>query len=150
FGSIQGGGPSLAGQIHTISLAQHIFGDGVVAVRALGDEGPNTIHLDFGGRADRPAKGVTLNCDVGLVWHCAFHASAFGPEGAIHSSPLGDFLFPFGAAQILKQIREMVHTGRSPEMTSGMIEAVAIAQASRTAHETGKLVAVEHQEEATT
>jgi predicted dehydrogenase len=147
FGSIQGGGPSLAGQIHTISLAQNIFGDGVVAVRAIGDEGPNTIHLDFGDRADRPAQGVTLSCDVGRVWHCAFHASAFGPEGAIHSPPLGDFVFPFGAAQILQQIRAMVHTGQSPEMTSGMVEAVAIAEASRMAHKTGDRVIVERQED---
>jgi predicted dehydrogenase len=85
FGSIQGGGPSLAGQIHTISLAQNIFGDGVVAVRAIGDEGPNTIHLDFGDQ--------------------------------------------------------------SPEMTSGMVEAVAIAEASRMAHKTGDRVIVERQED---
>lgn len=143
FGCIQGGGPSLAGQIHTISLAQHIFGDGVTAVRAMGDEGPNTIHLEFGGRTDRPSQGVTLNCDVGLVWHCAFHVSAFGPAGAIHSAPLGDFVFPFGAAEILRQVREMVHTGRSPEMTAGMVEAVAVAEASRRAHETGELVPVD-------
>ncbi len=143
FGTVHGGGPSLAGQIHTISLAQSIFGDGVVGVRATGDDVPNTIHLDFGDRPDRPAKGVTLNCDVGAVWHCAFHASAFGPGGAIHSAPMGDFVFPFGAAEILKTLRQMVHTNQTPDLTAGMLEAVAVAEASRQAQATGQRVAVD-------
>ena len=143
FGSVQGGGMSLAGQIHTISLAQHIFGDGIVTVRAMGDDGPSTIHLDYGDREDRPAHGVTLNCDVGALWHCAYHASAFGPAGAIHSPPMGDFVFPFGAAAILRQVREMVHSGRPPAMAKDMLEAVAVAQASRQAHQTRQRVPVE-------
>ena len=140
FGSIQGGGPSLAGQIHTISLAQSIFGTGVVGVRAMGDGQPDTIHLDYGERADRPSRGVTLSCDVGAVWHCAFHASAHGPRGVIYSPPMGDFVFPYGAADILRQVRDMVQTGRSPAWTADMMEAVAIAAASRRAHETGDRV----------
>ena len=143
FGCVQGGGPSLAGQIHTISLAQRIFGDGVVHVRATGDGTPNTIHLEYGDREDRPAKGVTLNCDVGPVWHCAFHASAFGPAGAIHSPPMGDFVFPFGAADILRQIRTMMHTGQRPTTSDRMIEAVAVAEASRRSQATGKVAEVE-------
>lgn len=143
FGSVQGGGLSLAGQIHSISLAQQIFGDGVICVRAMGEGGPNTIHLDYGDRTDRPKHGVTLSCDVGLVWHCAFHASAFGPAGAIHSPPMGDFVFPFGAAQILRQIRQMVHSRQPPASTGWMIEAVAVAEASRQAQATGRPVAVE-------
>ncbi|MEC9378872.1 MAG: hypothetical protein VX528_07905, partial [Candidatus Latescibacterota bacterium] len=109
----------------------------------MGDTDLQTVHLSYGDHTDRPRRGETLNCDVGAVWHCAFHASAFGPAGAIHSSPLGDFVFPFGAAEILRQVREMVHTGRSPEMTAGMVEAVAVAEASRRAHETGELVSVD-------
>ncbi|MBT3345621.1 MAG: Gfo/Idh/MocA family oxidoreductase [Gemmatimonadetes bacterium] len=142
FGCVQGGGPSLAGQIHTISLAQRIFGDGVVRVRAMGDGGPNTIHLEYGDRNDRPARGVTLNCDVGPVWHCAFHASAFGPAGAIHSPPMGDFDFPSGAAEILRQIQSMIHTGRTPATSGRMIEAVAVAEASRRAQATGQTIEV--------
>lgn len=142
FGCVQGGGPSLAGQIHTISLAQHIFGTGIAGVRAMGDDGPNTIHIDYGGRADRPARGVTLSCDVGAVWHCAFHASAYGPSGAIHSPPLGDFVFPFGAAHILHQLRDMVHTGKAPACFADAVEAVAVAEASRLACETGVRVEV--------
>jgi len=143
FGTVQGGGMSLAGQIHTISLAQHIFGNGIAGVRAMGDDGPSTIHLDYGGRDDRPVQGVTLSCDVGAVWHCAFHASAYGPAGAIHSPPMGDFVFPFGAAEILRQVREMVRSGRPPALAKDMLEAVAVAQAARQSHRTGQRVPVE-------
>jgi predicted dehydrogenase len=143
FGSIQGGGLSLAGQIHTISLAQNIFGGGVVGVRATGGDGPETIHLDYGGRTDRPAQGVTLSCHVGAVWHCAFHASVHGPRGVIHSPPMGDFVFPYGAADILRHVRDMVHTGKQPAWTADMVEAVAIAAAARLAHETGVRIELE-------
>ena len=37
FGTIQGGGTHLAGLIHSVSLAQHIFGDGVERVLARCD-----------------------------------------------------------------------------------------------------------------
>ncbi|HCL30827.1 MAG TPA: hypothetical protein DIC52_20645 [Candidatus Latescibacteria bacterium] len=143
FGSVQGGGPSLAGQIHTISLAQHIFGTGIVGVRAMGDDNPNTIHLDYGEGAGYPARGVTLSCDVGPVWHCAFQASAYGPQGAIHSPPLGDFVFPYGAAEVLRQVRDMTHTGQVPALTADMVQAVAIAEASRRAHESGTRIALD-------
>lgn len=142
FGSVQGGGPSLAGQIHTISLAQQIFGDGIVSVQALGADGPDTIRLDYGGRADRPARGVALSCDVGAVWHCAFHASAHGAQGVVHSPPMGDFVFPFGAAEIMRQVRGMAHTRQAPAMTASMLEAVAVAEASREAWRTGGSIPV--------
>ena len=143
FGSIQGGGTAMAGHIHAISLALHVFGNGVCRVRAMGDTELQTVHLDWGNRGDRPRRGVTLNCDVGQVWHCAFHVSAYGPAGAIHSPPLSDFVFPFGAARILRTVKEMVQSGRSPAINQDMLEAVAIAEAARAAQTSGQAVAVE-------
>ena len=35
-GSVKGGGTAMAGHIHAISLAQHVFGNGVVSVEAMG------------------------------------------------------------------------------------------------------------------
>lgn len=142
FGTVQGGGTHLAGHIHAISLALHIFGNGVRRVRAMGDTELHTVHLDWGERPDRPTRGVTLNCDVGRVWHCAFHASAYGPQGAIHSPPLGDFDFPFGAAEILRQVKTMVQTGQSPALNRDMLAAVAIAEAARAAQQSGEAVDV--------
>jgi hypothetical protein len=54
--------------------------------------------------------------------------------GAILSSPLNDFVFPFGAANILRQLPGLVRTGRPPADFSLMIEAVCIAEAARAAH----------------
>jgi predicted dehydrogenase len=142
FGTIQGGGLTLAGQIHTIGLALRIFGDGVVGVRAMGEgEDPETIHLDYGSQPGRPVRGVTLSCDVGAVWHCAFHVSAYGPAGAIHSPPLGDFVFPFGAAAILRDVRNVVREGNAATYLPQMLEAIAIAEAARQSHVTRERIA---------
>ncbi len=146
FGTVQGGGTSLAGHIHAVSLAQGIFGGGIETVRSMGETPLQTVHLDYGGRLDRPARGVVLNCDVGAVWHCAFHASAYGPEAAVHSPPLSDFDFPLGAAEIMSQVRHMVHGGESPPLTQEMLEGVAVCQAARLAQEEGRAVRVEEVE----
>ena len=137
FGSVQGGGTAMAGHIHAASLALGLFGNGVEIVRAMGEAELQAVHLGYGDRADRPRRGVALNCDVGAVWHCAFHASAFGPQGAIHSPPLSDWDFPFGAAAILRIVKEMVETRQSPAIIGDMVEAVDICAAAREAQATG-------------
>ncbi|MEE3257961.1 MAG: Gfo/Idh/MocA family oxidoreductase [Candidatus Latescibacterota bacterium] len=140
LGSVQGGGTAMAGHIHAASLALTLFGEGVERVRAMGDTALQTVHLSYGDREDRPRRGVTLSCDVGETWHCAFHASAYGPGGAIHSPPLSDWDFPFGAAAILRIVREMVETRQSPAIIGAMLEGVAICAAARQAQETGVVV----------
>ena len=140
FGSVQGGGTAMAGHVHAASLALGLFGNGVESVRAMGETELQTVHLGYGDRADRPRRGVALNCDVGAVWHCAFHASAYGSQGAIHSPPLSDWDFPFGAAAILRIVKEMVQTRRSPAIIGDMLEAVAICEAAREAQATGEPV----------
>jgi len=140
FGSIRGGGISMAGHIHAISLAQHIFGDGVESVEAMGQNELGFVHLNYGGRKDRPSHGVTLNCDTGPTWHCAFYASAFGPEGAIHSGPISDFVFPKGAAINVRLAKRMVLTRRPPVPYDEMLENIAVATAARRAQKSGRTV----------
>ncbi|MDP6506328.1 MAG: Gfo/Idh/MocA family oxidoreductase [Planctomycetota bacterium] len=142
-GTIHGGGQSLAGHIHAISLAQHVFGNGVKSVRAMGETPLGIIHLNYDDQPDRPSRGVTITCDTGPGWHCAFFASAYGSNGAIHSPALSDFEFPFGAAEILKIIKTMVHTGTTPEITYDMVEGIAIAEAARKAQASGESVLIE-------
>ena len=142
FGSVQGGGTAIAGHIHAVCLAQALFGNGVESVRAMGETSLHTVHLSYGARSDRPSSGVTLNCDVGGVWHSAFHASAYGPNGAIHSPPLSDWDYPFGAAAILCTIKKMVETRKSPAINADMFEAVATCEAAREAQERGCAVRV--------
>lgn len=142
FGSVQGGGIAMAGHIHAASLALTLFGDGVERVQAMGETPLQTVHLSYGERTDRPRRGVTLNCDVGTPWHCAFHASAYGPKGAIHSAPLSDWDFPFGAAAILRIVKQMVETRKSPAIIAAMLEGIAICEAAREAQETGRAVQI--------
>ena len=137
FGTIQGGGTHLAGLIHSVSLAQHIFGDGVERVQQMTNRNNAAIHLDYGDRDDRPVQGVVINTQPGPPPHCAMYASAFGPKGRIHSPHFNDYLFPFGAAENLKKIRAMVHSGEAQAPEAQMIEAVAVAEASRMSDQRG-------------
>jgi len=142
FGSIKGAGQTLAGSIHTISLAQHVFGSGVEAVHCMGPSELAYLHLDYGDRSDRPAAGVMLNCHSGPTYHCSLYVSAYGDKGAIHSGQIGDFEFPYGAAEILRKIRRMVRTGRAQVPREEMLECIAIAEAGRKAQKAGRRVAL--------
>jgi predicted dehydrogenase len=140
YGSVKGGGTAMAGHIHAISLAQSVFGDGVAAVEAMGPGELSYMHLDYGGRADRPSSGVMLSCDSGPTWHCSFYVSAFGEQGAIHTGNIGDFEFPGGATEILRRIKRMVETGQPTEPREQMLENIAVATAARIAQKEGRRV----------
>lgn len=140
FGIIKGGGTTLAGQIHAISLAQHLFGNGVESVECMGQNPLAYIHLNYGNKPKRPKAGVVLNCDSGGTYHCAFYASVYSKWGAIHSPGIGDFEFPYGAIKILKKIKQMVKTGKPQASYDEMIENIAVATAARKAQKTGKRV----------
>ena len=143
YGSIKGGGTAMAGHIHAISLAQAIFGPGVEAVDAMGPNELSYVHLDYGGKPDRPEAGVMLNCDSGDTYHCSFYVSAFSAAGAIHSGQIGDFEFPFGSALILEKIKKMVATGQPQADRDEMLENIAVAEAGRLAQKEGRRVYLE-------
>ena len=135
FGIIKGGGDAMAGHIHTISLAQHLFGAGVESVEAMGQTPLAYVHLDYGGKPNRPSAGVMLNCASGGTPHCAFYASAYSSSGAVHSPAIGDFEFPYGVIEILEKIKKMVQTRKPQAPYEEMIECIAIATAARLAQE---------------
>ncbi len=138
----EGGGTGLAGQIHAISIAQHLFGAGVDSVECMGKDPLTYMRLEYGERKNRPVHGVNLNCLIGTTPHCAFYASAYGPEGVVHSPPIGDFQFPWGAARNLELARQMVHTGKPVVSYDEMIENVAVAEAGRLAHKRRRAVRI--------
>ena len=133
FGTVKGGGDSMAGHIHAISLAQHLFGPGVESVECMGRTPLAYVHLDYGEKPDRPEHGIVLNCAPGAGPHCAMYASAYGTSGAVHSPALGDFEFPCGAVENLKRIKKMVRTRKPQAPYEEMIECIAIASAARLA-----------------
>lgn len=142
FGTIHGGGLSLAGQIHSISLAQQLFGNGVECVGCMGKEPTAHLYLGYGDRRNRPARGVVLNCHGGGGPHCAFYASAYGPQGAVHSPAIGDYQFPWGAAKNIRLAKQMVQTGKPPVPYQDMIENIAVATAARRAAKLGRTVRI--------
>ena len=142
IGSIYGGGTVQAGLIHSMSLVQGAFGNGAQSVQAM--EGPHQtlVHIDYGGRRDRPIHGVTINCDAGRTFHSAVYLSAIGPKRKVESHDIGDWENPFSAAEVLKRVRKMVRTGKPTEPAKEMVECVALAQACRESLKKGKPVDV--------
>ena len=140
FGLIRGGGTSMAGHVHAISLAQHIFGNGVESTEAMGQHELGYVHLNYGGRKDRPSNGVMLNCDVGAGWHCTLSAAAYGSEGEIHAGRMSDFEYPRGAAANLELALKMARTGKPVVPYEDMLENIAVATAARKAQKTGRTV----------
>ena len=148
FATINGGGRDLAGHIHAISLAQHLFGDGVESVQAMGNAPLAHVFLDYGRKPGRPRKGVVLNCDGGSGPHSAFYVSVYGSEGAIHAK-FDDFDYPLGAIENLVLIGQMATTrqapvfNKQPILYDHMIENVAVAEAARRAQKEGKRVRIQ-------
>jgi len=140
FGTIKGGGETMAGHIHAISLAQHLFGDGVESVECMGQTPLAYLHLNYGSKPNKPTAGVVLNCASGGAYHCTFYASAYSQWGAIHSPGIGDFEFPYGAINILNMIKRMVESHKPQASYDEMIECIAIATAARLSQRKGKRV----------
>jgi predicted dehydrogenase len=137
-GFIRGGGCHIAGQIHTASLAQAVFGNGISEVHASGPGEMGIMHLSWGDRDDRPLRGVAIHHNTDEQWHCSIHVAAFGPDGGIlaHNN-INDYFFPYGAANILKHIKKMVLTGEVHDSMNDMIEAVAVINAGRLSYKEG-------------
>ena len=140
FGTIKGIGTNMAGHIHTISFAQGVFGSGVESVECMGQSSLGYVHLSYGDKKNRPKDGIILNCASGGSPHCAMYVSAYSKIGAIHSPPIGDFVYPYGAANILKKIKKMVKTNEPQEPYEDMLECIAIADAARVAQKERRCV----------
>ncbi len=137
-GIIRGGGCHIAGQVHTVSLAQAVFGSGISEVHACGPGEVGMMHLSWGDREDRPACGVAVHHNVTEVYHSGMHVAAFGRGGGILAeNNINDYHYPWGAANILRHIKHMVLTGEVHESMNDMIEAVAVVNAGRLSYKEG-------------
>ena len=131
-GSIRAFSGHIAAQIHAVSLAQAVFGNGIKEVHAMGPGDMGVVHLSWGDRDDRPPSGVVLQNRAKSHDHCAMHVTASGPEGAILSqNNINDWHYPFGAANIIKLIKKMVLTGEVDDSLHDMVEAVEVVNAAR-------------------
>lgn len=142
FGAITAWNTHWAGLIHSISIAHHVFGTGIRTVSCLKTQTHTALHLDYGGRKDRPERGVMINCGCAAFRFGGMFVSAYGPEGAIQAKAVDDFDASEGSAIILGHIKKMVKTRQPHSLHAEMMEAVAVAEACRTSERTLKPVNV--------
>lgn len=144
FGVIRGGWTTLAGQIHAIALAQHLFGPGVERVEAMGKYPLAYIHLDYGNQPDKPKDGVMLLCaSGGGSFESQFYASVYNDKGALHSQKFADDEHPYAAIEVLELCKQMVQTNKPPVPYEEMLEQIAIVEAARLAYEERRSVSLE-------
>jgi len=142
FGTITCWNTAWAALIHAISTAHHVFGTGVRTVSCLKARNHTALHLDYGKRADRPEHGVVINCGTAKFRFTEMFVTAYGPEGAIQAKAMDDFDASEGSAIILEHVKQMVKTGKPCALGEEMIEAIAVAEACRTAERTGRIIRV--------
>jgi len=146
FATLSGYGTHPAGLVHTTSAAQHLFGTGIKTVDVLQAREQTLVHLDWGDRAGKnniPLHGLTIHTNVGQRPLTALALSIFGDKTDIHEMMLGDYVYADGTAEIIKMIKKMVNTGKSPEgLMDGVVESIAVIQAFKKAEKTGKTVRV--------
>ena len=150
FATVKGNGCTMAGQIHLVSIAQHLFGpgvDSVVCIPGTGEHSPECmnepelahIHLSYRANPGKPAAGVVLNAISGGTWHCRIYMNAYSAGGNM-SARMGDFEFPYGAVEVLKRVKKMVHTRKPQVDYDEMVENIAVISAARVSAETGKRI----------
>ncbi len=148
FGSVIGPGGNFAGIIHGLSLAQNIFGGGVVSVECMGQAELEHILLRFDGQKDKPYNGVMVHSlprapdpsGAWWTWKTGLYATACSPERCIVSHGIGDFEYPYGAIRILEKIKKMVRTGKTQASHHEMLELIAIATAARRSQKEKRVV----------
>lgn len=132
FGVVRGLGNNLAAQIHGLSLAQLLFGPGVKKVEVMGPTRLAYIRLDYGNQPDRPESGVMiLNAAGRTSVDSMFYAAAYSEKGGLHSPAFDWYSYPWGGVEVVKAIKDMVRTGKSPVPDEEMLELIAIAEAAR-------------------
>ncbi len=133
-GTVQSPGREIAGQIHGTCLTHFLFGDEVREVRAMNVPRQLMVHLDYGDRPDRPSAGVVYYGYGGP--NSGFYLQAYGVKGKL-DAVINDWTYPNGASKILKTIREMVRTRRTPLLEmQAMLDAIRLMTAIRKAVDT--------------
>jgi len=143
FAAFHGYGSIPAGLVHTVSLSQLLFGTGFKFVQVMESERQTSVYLDYGERDDRPKQGVMINCDVGSRPFTSLTATIIGTKGQIHETVLGDYQYAAGSVEIIRMIRTMVETKKTPAIMMEVLETIATLDAFKVARETGKAAPVE-------
>ena len=150
-GFVKGVGNSQLGAIiHGLSLAQHVFGEGVEWVDCMGQMDQEIVRLHYRDRDEGMPKGVEV---VVLSSHltgpyCGYQCVAYGQTGSIISPWVNDYNFPLGGQVIVEKCKELVRTRQPQVPYESMLELIEIVEAARQAQRTGKRVYLEEVREA--
>ena len=127
----------LAYIIHGIALGLNLFGRGVEWVEAMGTLPLEYLHMHL----KSGIEVIVLNTSVDIFPEtCSFYAEAYNKYGAIHSPPIGDPEFIYGAAKILRLFKKMILTGKPPIPYEDILEHIAVVEAGQIAQKEGHRV----------
>lgn len=123
--------------IHGVALALNLFGRGVEWVEAMGSLPLEYVHLHL----KNGIEIMIMNTSVEIFPEtCSFFASAYSKHGAVHSPPIGDPEFIYGAERIVKLLKQMLETGKAPIRYDDILEHIAVIEAGQKAQKEGKRV----------
>lgn len=141
--SFSGYGTHPAGLVHTTSITQLMFGSGISSVQVMHNPKQTAVWLDYDNNPNAPRHGVMIHTQMGDRPLTGLAASVFGSINDIHTLVHGDRQYPHGTAEIIKNIKKMVETGRNPAELDDMVEAIAVIETFKKAQQTGKVERVE-------
>lgn len=143
FATFSGYGTHPAGLVHTTSVTQLMFGAGISTVQVMKTPKQTAVWLDYDNNPRAPKHGIMIHTEMGRRPLTGLAASVFGSKTDIHTLVLGDPQYPWGTAEIIKMIKRMVETKKTPEELADMVEAIGVIQAAKESEATGKAVRVE-------
>jgi len=127
----------LAYIIHGVALGINMFGHGVEWVEAMGTLPLEYLHLHL----KSGIEVLILNTSVDIFpERCSFYVEAYSKYGALHSPPIGDPEFIYGAAKIARMFKNMIKTGKLPMSYNDILEHIAVVEAGQMAQKKGQRV----------
>ncbi len=127
----------LAYIIHGIALGINLFGKGVEWVEAMGSLPLEYLHMHL----KSGIEVIVLNTSVDIFPEtCSFYAEAYSKYGAVHSPPIGDPEFIYGAAKILRLFKKMILTEEPPIAYEDILEHIVVIEAGQLAQKKGSRV----------
>jgi len=140
-GTVIGHGPEPAAIADTLALALNIFGSGVKALESMGAWPMEILHLRYEDQEANHGWDVLVTNTEFQAARSALFAYANG-VGEIHFDGANDFNYPEGGWAVMEALRKMVTSGQSPIPHDDMVAAVAVAEAAREVHNTGRWAGV--------
>ena len=146
--NITGCGEAPAGLIHSVSTAQHLFGTGISVVQVMSNPKQTSIWLDYHqGTAHQgtaaPQHGVMIHTQAGTRrFSSSLGITVLAERDDIHTLIPGGYAYPWGTAEIVKMIKQMVHSRQSPAELDDMVEGIAVMEAIRESKSSGRAVEV--------